>query len=116
MGVTDIPKKFFTRINTSAISGDFSLILDLFIPQAVMQWTLKGPMKFTGPELIVDALKQMTKGHTFVVSEPASTGNVVAVNFDMYAGNSPSPAGRGTATFTVTDRDKISGLTVIPRP
>jgi len=116
MPAVEVPNKFFTRINTSAKSGDFSLILDLFIPQAVMEWTLKGPMKFNGPELIVDALKQMTKGCTFVVSEPASTGNIVAVNFDMYAGGKQTPAAQGTATFTVTEKDKISELKVVPRP
>lgn len=115
MPAAEIPYKFFTRVNSAAKSGDFSLILDLFIPQAVMEWTLRGPMKFNGPELIVDALKQMTKGQTFVVSEPASSENIVAVNFDMYAGNSQAPSARGTATFTVTERDKIRDLKVVPR-
>ena len=115
MAVTEVPHKFFTRVNSATKSGDFSLILDLFIPQAVMEWTLRGPMKFNGPELIVDALKQMTKGQSFVVSDPASSDNVVAVNFDMYAGSSRMPSARGTATFTVTEREKISDLKVVPR-
>lgn len=115
MPVTDVPNKFFTRVNSAVKSGDFSLILDLFIPQAIMEWTLRGPMKFNGPELIVDALKQMTKGQAFVVSEPASSGNIVAVNFDVYTGGSQTPSARGTATFTVTEREKISDLKVVPR-
>jgi len=114
IALNDIPQTFFTRVNNSAKSGDFSLILDLFIPLAVMEWTLKLPLKFNTSELIVDALQDLTKGFTFVVSAPASTENIVAVNFDMYATGSQTPASRGTATFTVNEKSKITSLKVVP--
>ena len=114
IALNDIPQTFFTRVNNAAKSGDFSLILDLFLPQAVMEWTLKLPLKFTTSELIVDALQDLSKGFTLVVSPPASTENIVAVNFYMYAAGSQTPASSGTATFTVNEKSKITYLKVVP--
>ncbi len=113
MTIDEVPKKCFERLNNAGKTGDYSLILDMFLPTALLQYHLEKPLNFQGPELIIDGLKQLTQGATFVISEPALGGNEVAVNFDLYAPGS-QPVG-GTATFTVNEKGKIARLTVVPR-
>lgn len=109
MAVEQVPEKLFGRLNNSYRSGDFSLVLDLFTPTAVFENTMKGIMKFNGPELITDWFKSVGKGVEFVISKPAVNDNWVAVNFDLYLSNTEIV--RGTVTIEVVPpRDKIKAV------
>lgn len=113
MTVNEAPEKFFSRLNNSLASGDFSLVLDAFAVFATCEYNMIGPQKFGNPELIVDGIKTaIKKGANFVISEPAATGNRVAVNFDLY-GTGPGKV-PGTAVFTVDEKGKIEKIVFHP--
>lgn len=113
MTINEVPGKFFSRLNNSLSSGDYSLVLDAFATFATAEYNMIGPQKFGNPELIVDGLKSaIKKGARFVVSEPAATANRVAVNFDLY-GTGPGKV-PGTTVFTVDDKGKISKIVFRP--
>ena len=113
MAVNDVPQKFFSRLNSALKSGDFSLVLDVFVPASIMEYKMIGPQKFINPELITDGLKSIIKkGANFVISEPAVGGNRVAVNFDLYGSGQRKIT--GTTIFTVNEKDKITYLVFEP--
>jgi len=108
MAIEQVPEKVFGRINNSLRSGDFSLVLDLFVPTAVFENTMRGSIKLNGPELITDWFNGLGRGCEFVISKPAVAENFVAVNFDLY--RSSSDVVRGMATIEVGLRDKVKAI------
>lgn len=110
MPPADAPAKFFARLERSCGTGDFSLVLDLFHPQVVLEYGVEKPLKYQNPENATDALKTLLpRGSIFAVSEAAVVDAEATVNVDIYPPGVAAPIGT-VVTFTFAERDRIKKL------
>jgi len=109
----EVVQAYYAALGESAVTGDFTGILDLFAEDATLTVPALSPQPIVGKEMMqatFAGMSSMLKGMNITVDEITTDGDQVTVNYRMTTAQAESET-PATDTFEIKD-GKIQALTI----